>query len=209
MTTAAETARHAIHKNPFGIPIERIYHKADESQIRNMHRHLPEILQKKIAPPPQPVGAFNDKGQKQHGCQDPDVGRRVLPRIVQQAVEGAQAEQNAREAERMTPPEPYRQLHPHFLLVLENVERSFHFAAKGQLAGYRRHQKIVRKELNLLEALAERAAEVVTDEFPEVTDEVTGVTTGDSAMQTNNPGYPGYESGGLILTLGPALSVPF
>lgn len=67
------------------------------------------------------------------------------------------AEQNAVEAERMTPPDNYRMLHPHFLLVLENIERSFHFAAKGDMGKYRQHQKIVRKELNLVEALAERA----------------------------------------------------
>jgi hypothetical protein len=66
------------------------------------------------------------------------------------------AEANARAAEQMTPPEPYRQVHPHFLLVLENIERSFHFAAKGNLSSYRHHQKTVRKELQLLEALAER-----------------------------------------------------
>lgn len=69
----------------------------------------------------------------------------------------AMAERNAQEAEQMTPPEAYRKAHPHFLLVLENIERSFHFAAKGRLANYRRHQKIVRKELRLLEALAEQA----------------------------------------------------
>ncbi len=67
------------------------------------------------------------------------------------------AEQNVTQAEQMTPPDPYRMLHPHFLLVLENVERSFHYAAKGDMAKYRRHQKIVRKELNLVEALAEQA----------------------------------------------------
>ena len=66
------------------------------------------------------------------------------------------AEQNATQAERMTPPDNYRMLHPHFLLVLENIERSFHYAAKGDLAKYRQHQKIVRKELNLVEALAEK-----------------------------------------------------
>ncbi len=69
----------------------------------------------------------------------------------------AMAERNAMEAEQMTPPEMYRQVHPHFLLVLENIERSFHFASKRQLGDYRRYQKIVRKELRLLEALAEQA----------------------------------------------------
>ncbi len=69
----------------------------------------------------------------------------------------AMAERNADEAEQMTPPKPYAMMHPHFLLVLENIERSFFFAAKGDLAKYRYHQKLVRKELRLVEALAERA----------------------------------------------------
>jgi hypothetical protein len=67
------------------------------------------------------------------------------------------AEQNATQAERMTPPENYRMVHPHFLLVLENVERSFHYASKGDMAKYRQHQKTVRKELDLVEALGEKA----------------------------------------------------
>ena len=67
------------------------------------------------------------------------------------------AEQNAVEAERMTPPDNYRMVHPHFLLVLENVERSFFFGSKGDMAKYRQHQKIVRKELDMVEVLAEKA----------------------------------------------------
>ena len=66
------------------------------------------------------------------------------------------AEKNAAEAEQMTPPSKYALLHPHFLLVLENIERSFYFAQKGDLLHYRHHQKMVRKELQLLEALADR-----------------------------------------------------
>ena len=69
----------------------------------------------------------------------------------------AMSERNADEAEKMTPPPKYNMLHPHFLLVLENIERSFYFAAKGDLSQYRHHQKLVQKELRLLEALAERA----------------------------------------------------
>jgi hypothetical protein len=64
---------------------------------------------------------------------------------------------NARFAEQMTPPDAYSELHPHFLLVLENVERSFYYAAQGNLGRYRHHQKIVNKELSILEALADRA----------------------------------------------------
>jgi hypothetical protein len=68
----------------------------------------------------------------------------------------AMAEKNASEAEQMTPPKKYTMIHPHFLLVLENIERSFFFAQKGDLLHYRQHQKLVRKELRLLESLAER-----------------------------------------------------
>lgn len=64
---------------------------------------------------------------------------------------------NARFAEQMTPPSNYAELHPHFLLVLENVERSFYFASQQRFERYRHHQKIVNKELSILEALAERA----------------------------------------------------
>ncbi len=66
------------------------------------------------------------------------------------------SEKNASEAERMTPPENYLQLHPHFLLALENIERSFYYASKGDMSKYREYQKRVRKELQLLEGLAEK-----------------------------------------------------
>ena len=68
----------------------------------------------------------------------------------------AMAETNVSVAEKMTPPTKYAMLHPHFLLVLENIERSFYFAHKRDLPNYRHHQKMVRKELQLLEALADR-----------------------------------------------------
>ena len=64
---------------------------------------------------------------------------------------------NARFAEQMTPPSKFQELHPHFLLVLENVERSFYYASQGRLERYRHHQRIVNKELTILEALADRA----------------------------------------------------
>jgi hypothetical protein len=60
-------------------------------------------------------------------------------------------------AERMTPPKNLVHLHPHLVLVLENIERSFHHAAESRMERYRHHQKVVRKELHLLEALAEQA----------------------------------------------------
>jgi len=66
------------------------------------------------------------------------------------------AERNSDAATQMTPPKAYGVLHPHFLLVLTNIERSFYFASQGRLDRYRHHQKVVRKELHLLETLAER-----------------------------------------------------
>ncbi|MDJ0762990.1 MAG: hypothetical protein QNJ97_08390 [Myxococcota bacterium] len=68
----------------------------------------------------------------------------------------AMAEKNTSAAEQMTPPSQYAGLHPHFLLVLENIERSLFFAAKGELGKYRHYQRTVRKELQILEVLAER-----------------------------------------------------
>jgi len=65
--------------------------------------------------------------------------------------------QSVTAAERMTPPKPLAHLHPHLVLVLENIERSFHYAAEGRLDRYRHHQKIVRKELQLFESMAEQA----------------------------------------------------
>ena len=64
---------------------------------------------------------------------------------------------NASSAEQMTPSKEYATLHPHFLLVLENLERSLFYAADGKMERYRHFQKLMRKELQLLEELAERA----------------------------------------------------
>jgi hypothetical protein len=64
---------------------------------------------------------------------------------------------NAAEAEQMTPSKEYAVLHPHFLLVLENLERSLFFAADGKMERYRHFQKLKNKELQLLEQLADRA----------------------------------------------------
>lgn len=66
------------------------------------------------------------------------------------------AEKNASEAEKMTPPEAYAMLHPHLLLAMENIERCFYYVSKGDLAQYRHHQKLVRKELQMVDVLAEK-----------------------------------------------------
>jgi hypothetical protein len=68
----------------------------------------------------------------------------------------AMSEKSVDAAERMTPPDSYKVIHPHVLLVLENTERSFFFAAKGDMSKYRYYQKTLRKELQELEALSER-----------------------------------------------------
>jgi len=64
---------------------------------------------------------------------------------------------NATAAEQMTPSREYAALHPHFLLVLENIERALSYAADGKMERYRHFQKLKRKELQVLEELADRA----------------------------------------------------
>jgi long-chain fatty acid transport protein len=51
--------------------------------------------------------------------------------------------------------------------------------------------------------------EKMRDEFPESVNLETGELLGDNALQTNNPGFPGYKSGGIIISMGTAISVPF
>jgi len=65
-------------------------------------------------------------------------------------------EKNVSEAEKMTPPSSLSLLHPHLLLVLENTERALSHAKKGEFAKYRKQQRTLKKELQLLEAIAER-----------------------------------------------------
>lgn len=67
------------------------------------------------------------------------------------------AEANAKAAEQMTPPKEYSILHPHFLLVLENLERSLHFAKDGGMERYRHFQKLKNREMQILEEIAANA----------------------------------------------------
>jgi hypothetical protein len=67
------------------------------------------------------------------------------------------ADANAKAAEQMTPPREYAILHPHFLLVLENLERSLYFAQDGKMERYRHFQKLQNKEMQLLEEIAANA----------------------------------------------------
>jgi len=55
-----------------------------------------------------------------------------------------------------TPPEEFRDLHPHFIIMLENAERAFYYAGTGVLSGYRKHHRILRNELRLVDALLDR-----------------------------------------------------
>jgi hypothetical protein len=67
------------------------------------------------------------------------------------------ADANAKAAEQMTPPKEYATLHPHFLLVLENLERSLHFAQDGKMERYRHFQQLKNKEMQLLDEIAASA----------------------------------------------------
>lgn len=69
----------------------------------------------------------------------------------------AVAETNVGQASRLAPPPAYAALHPHLVIVLENVERALYFAAKGDMGRYRKHIKTLRKEIGLLESLADKA----------------------------------------------------
>ena len=65
-------------------------------------------------------------------------------------------EKNVLEAEKITPPSSLSLLHPHLLHVLENTERALSYAKKEDFAKYRKQLRTLKKELQLLEAIAER-----------------------------------------------------
>ena len=86
-----------------------------------------------------------------------DLARQHLGDRALLAYAHTMAAANASAAEQMTPSKEYSALHPHFLLVLENIERSLFYAAGGKMERYRHFQKLKRKELQVLEELADRA----------------------------------------------------
>ncbi|MCU0662871.1 MAG: hypothetical protein MUC50_11170 [Myxococcota bacterium] len=86
-----------------------------------------------------------------------DQARRHLGDLGLLSYTHAVAETNVTEASRLAPPPSYANLHPHFVIVLENVERALFFASRGDMARYRKHNKTLRKEIGILESLAERA----------------------------------------------------
>lgn len=56
-------------------------------------------------------------------------------------------------AGKMTPGERLRIVHPHLLIVVENVERAFNASAHGDLQAFRQHVRTIREELATLEAV--------------------------------------------------------
>jgi len=56
-------------------------------------------------------------------------------------------------AGRMTPGERLKIVHPHLLLVVENVERAFDASAHGDQHAFRQHVRTIREELATLEAV--------------------------------------------------------
>lgn len=65
------------------------------------------------------------------------------------------AQRHVEEARRMTPPPEFVLIHPHFLLVMENAERMFAFAAAGNRSSFRRHLRIVQEEQRMISELLE------------------------------------------------------
>jgi hypothetical protein len=62
----------------------------------------------------------------------------------------AVAETLVEESQRLAPPDELRDLHPHFVLVLENTERAFHYLEQGDGERADRHFAVVRDETRLL-----------------------------------------------------------
>ena len=65
----------------------------------------------------------------------------------------AVAERHVEIARRMTPPTEFTAIHPHLLLVLENTERMFSYAAEGDRTAFRRHRRIVHDEQRVIAEL--------------------------------------------------------
>lgn len=63
------------------------------------------------------------------------------------------SEQYVELAGKMTPGERLRIVHPHLLIVVENVERAFNASAHGDKHAFRQHVRTIREELATLEAV--------------------------------------------------------
>jgi len=62
----------------------------------------------------------------------------------------AVAETLVEKSQRLTPPDELRDLHPHFLLVLENAERAFHYLSQSDDEKADRHMAVVRDEIRIM-----------------------------------------------------------
>lgn len=63
------------------------------------------------------------------------------------------AERHVELARRMTPPPEFISIHPHMLLVMENAERMFDYAATGDRSAFHRHRRIVHEEQRVIAEL--------------------------------------------------------
>lgn len=63
------------------------------------------------------------------------------------------AERYVESVGRMTPPKELRHVHPHLLLIVENVERALAAAAAENLRGFRKRTRVVREERRTLEGI--------------------------------------------------------
>jgi hypothetical protein len=63
------------------------------------------------------------------------------------------AERYVEMAGRMTPPGKLVVVHPHLLIVVENVERALDAAGSGDLGSFRQRMRIVREELSNLDGV--------------------------------------------------------
>jgi hypothetical protein len=62
----------------------------------------------------------------------------------------AVAETLVEQSQRLAPPDELRDLHPHFVLVLENAERAFHYLEQGDAERADRHFAVVRDETRMM-----------------------------------------------------------
>lgn len=63
------------------------------------------------------------------------------------------AERHVELARRMTPPPEFVSIHPHLLIVMENAERMFDYAASGDRSAFHRHRRIVHEEQRIIAEL--------------------------------------------------------
>ncbi|NMC70364.1 MAG: hypothetical protein GYA57_09900 [Myxococcales bacterium] len=62
----------------------------------------------------------------------------------------AVAETLVEQSQKLSPPAALRDLHPHFVLVLENAERAFYYLAQGDEERADRHFAVVRDETRMM-----------------------------------------------------------